>query len=121
LETPHGRRANNRLPGWVIALIIAPLVLCVTCASVGYFAVWPRFTNALENSREAVSDQMAESVYDSLSKHIAVWPVGADTLVIQATHLDVNNADIPGEWGMKSGTDGTYLWGIDTRISPDGI
>jgi hypothetical protein len=114
-------QGKRRMPGWVIALIVTPLALCLTCGALGYFVVVPRVRGGLENSREATSNQIAESVQASLTKRIEAHPDGAKTFIIQGTDLNVNNADIPGEWGVKTGTDGTRLWGIDTEITPAGI
>jgi hypothetical protein len=121
MQTPPTTYDKRRMPGWVVALIVAPLALCVTCASVGYFVVRPRVFNALANSRQAVSDQIAESVYTSLSSRIATRPTGVDMLVVRPGDLDVNNAESSGDWQVHTGTDGTYLSGIETRISPGGI
>ena len=106
------------MPRWALILIVSPLVLCVSCAVVGYLVVWPRVKTA---TSDQLADAMADAVFGSLSNRIAATALQSGDLVIRAADLAVNNAVVPGEAGFETGTDGTWIYGVVTEVSPAGI
>lgn len=115
------QKRNNRLPRWVLALIVGLFALCITCAAFGYFVVLPRGKEVIAGNQDAVSNQLAENVAASIAVMIreTVRPDG--TLALGEGELDVNNAVAIGESGFETGSDGTRIFGIVTEIDLDGI
>ncbi|MEA2525886.1 MAG: hypothetical protein QOF73_3113 [Thermomicrobiales bacterium] len=102
------------MPRWVVIVIVAPLALCVTCASLGYFVLLPRM-------RGAVAKEMANAVATSVSSSIVPGEFPTGRLVLTAADLNVNNEFVPGECGFQVTNDGTRIYGVVTQISPSGI
>jgi hypothetical protein len=105
------------MPRWVVILIVAPLALCVTCVSAGYFVARP----LIDRGRDSVSDAMADAVAASVSRTIASSARPRGELTIEAIDLDVNNTSSFGEAGITTGTEGARIYGFVTKISPDGV
>src|SRR5262245_52106423 len=53
------RLGSEVMPRWVVVVIVAPLALCVVCASLGYFVVVPKIRTSITESQSAVADEMA--------------------------------------------------------------
>jgi hypothetical protein len=115
------------MPRWALILIVAPLAMCVGCASVGYFVVVPWARARLNEGRSDVTREMEDAVYLSVSRRIeASEPpsgglVGGDELVLGEADLNVNNTVRPSGSGFETGTGGTRIYGVVTQISPAGI
>jgi hypothetical protein len=114
------------MPRWAIFLIAVPLVLCVGCASAGYFVAWPWLSDQLHQGQEAVADEMTEAVFRSVARRIEAGDLSADgptggELVLFANDINVNNTSVPGEVGIETGTEGTWIYGIETEIRPTGV
>ncbi|MGH2558237.1 MAG: hypothetical protein ACRDJH_04165 [Thermomicrobiales bacterium] len=106
------------MPRWALILIVAPLALCVSCASIGYLVVWPRVQASVS---DPLAETMADAVFTSVSGRIAASAFQSGDLVLTAADLDVNNTVVPGEAGFETSTDGAWIYGVVTKISPAGV
>ena len=91
------------------------LLLAGGCAALGYFVVVPWY----RGTQTAVSDEIANMIAFQVSGQIAGG--AGNRLVLDALDLDINNALVPGEAGVESGTNGTRIYGFVTGIDPTGI
>ncbi|MDP9368103.1 MAG: hypothetical protein M3Q03_07485 [Chloroflexota bacterium] len=107
--------------GCVLGLLVVLLILCVGGAALGYFVGIPWARTAISKGRMSVSNTMADAVTASVSRRIEERALRKGELVIRAADIDVNNTELPGEAGIETGTDGTWIYGLETEISPTGI
>jgi hypothetical protein len=115
------------MPRWALILVVAPLALCVGCASVGYLVVVPWMKARLSEGRSDVTHGMEEAVFLSVSRKIKASElspggrIGGNELVLNGADLNVKNEVVPSEAGIETGTNGTRIFGIITQVSPAGI
>lgn len=113
--------------GCVLGITIGSLALCMAVAAFGIFVAWPKLRTAVSESQAAVTAEMADAVFLSVSRRIqaseipAGGQIGGNELVLTATDLNVNNVVVPGEVGVETGTFGTRIYGIVTEIGVEGI
>jgi hypothetical protein len=115
------------MPRWAIVLTVAPLVLCLGCGIAGFVVVRKGAEEIVPEIRDNVSTAMAGALSGSVSRRIesrarAAGGIGnVEELVLRPSDLSVNTDQIPGEAGVQTGTDGTHVYGTETRIGPGGI
>jgi hypothetical protein len=115
------------MPRWALVLIVVSLALWISCAFLGYIVVWPWIKSVVSESQAAVTNEMAEAVFQSVSRRIAASDRAADSrtnaieLVLKEDDLNVNNAEVPGEVGIETGPNGARVYGVVTEIDPTGI
>ncbi len=115
------------MPRWAIVLTVAPLVLCLGCGIFGFFVVREGAREIVPEVRDNVSAAMAGALSGYVSRRIesrarAAGGIGnVEELVLRSSDLNVNTTQIPGEVGIQTGTDGTHVYGVETRIGPGGI
>lgn len=120
---PAYRPKRNGLPGWVVAVLAAFLLLCVVGGSLGRFVILPKIRATLEEQQAVVSDQLAESVKgsvsDALDRSANARPDGI--VGLEADDLDADNGIGVGSSGITTGTGGASIFGSLTDIDARGI
>lgn len=107
--------------GCLLGLLVVLLVLCVGGAALGYFVGLPWARAAISKGQMSVSDTMADAVTASVSRRIEERALPKGELVIRSADINVNNTEVPGEFGIETGTDGTWIYGLETEIDQTGI
>ncbi len=107
--------------GCVLGLLVVLLILCVGGAALGYFVGIPWARTAISKGQMSLSNTMADAVTASVSSRIEERALRKGELVIRSADINVNNAEVPGEFGIETGTDGTWIYGLETEISPRGL
>ena len=100
------------MPRWVWIMAIGVPIFVCSCLAIGYFG----FGRLIDNGRDAVSEQMAETITASVAEASTVIMGEPSQFVIRECGLDVNNAMAMGEVGIETGTDGTLIYGFVTEI-----
>ena len=113
-------------PRWVWFAVFGPLALCLACGTLGYFVAWPRVADAIDDQREQVSREVADSLRLSLTSSLLDVPADAEQVRFDGRDLDINNVIVFSSEdealsGIETGTDGTSIYGFVTRITPDRI
>ncbi len=115
------------MPRWAIVLTVAPLVLCLGCIVVGVLVARRVVEEAVPEAQDNVAAEMTAALSGSVSRRIEARALAAggigevDEVVLRASDLNVNTAQIPGEVGFETGPDGTHVYGVETRVSSEGI
>ncbi len=107
--------------GCLLALLLVLLVLCVGSAALGYFVGVPWARTAISQGQMSLSNTMADAVTASVSRRIEEHRLRNGGFVIRSVDINVNNAEVPGEFGIETGTDGTWIYGFETEIDRTGI
>ena len=115
------------MPTWAKVLIVVPFAFCVSCGALGYFVVWPRVKPDATEGWLNVADEMTEAVDGAVARRIRasdLTPNGADghdNLILREADIDVNNANAGDQVGIEYSSEGTRVFGIETRIGSSRI
>lgn len=99
---------------WLLGGTAGLLIVCIACVWLGYSRVRPHLHNRINTA-------MATSLTDSVSARIEHGGLSGDLLQLRERDLDVNTEERFGEWGWEVSTDGTAVYGVQTRILDDGL
>ena len=98
---------------WVLGCLVVPLLLCVGCVAIAYFAALPRV-------HDAVSDEVADTLEGKLVRGITAGETSRGRIEIDESELDINNA-IGSSVSINVTNNGTEIKGFSTEITPDEI
>jgi hypothetical protein len=98
--------------------MVSLLGVCVICSG---FVLLGRDARRAYARQEAVSQQMADAIATSVTGSIAATTGSRTVIVIEQADFNVNNSIAKGESGIRSGTRGTFIYGLETGFSGRGI
>lgn len=100
--------------GWVLGCLVVPMVLCVGCVGVGYFAGLPQLQNA-------VADEVADTLEGKIVRSMSSSEVSRGRIELTEAELDINNDIFSNDVGINVTNNGTEISGFVTQITADEI
>lgn len=115
------------MPRWAIVITVVPLGICLGCVALGLIAVHLVVDEVVPDLQDDVSDEMAVVLSDHVSRRIEASARAGegmraiDEVAFRPVDLNVNNLLAPGQAGIETGSEGTVIYGVETRIDPTGV